>query len=79
MKLGYNELGYNEQTEHIWLVWVVLKEHFPGYNEQNPVITNKIWPKDNIFSYKNVKKWCFLLFWQTYFNFLVKPFNWICF
>jgi hypothetical protein len=20
VKLGYNELGYNEQTEHIWLV-----------------------------------------------------------
>ncbi len=44
-ELSYNELGYNEQTWHTWLVWVILRIHFLWYNEQNPVITNKIWPK----------------------------------
>ena len=42
VKLGNNELGYNEQNEHDWLVLVILMEIFLGYNEQNRVITNRI-------------------------------------
>ncbi len=34
--------GYNKQNEPNWLVLVILRVHFLGYNEQNPVITNKI-------------------------------------
>jgi len=44
-ELGYNELGYNEQNEFIWLVLVNLRKVPPSYNEQNLVITNKIWLK----------------------------------
>ena len=36
-----NELGYNEQNEHIWLVQVISLVYFHGYDEQNPVIMNK--------------------------------------
>ena len=42
VKLGNNELGYNEPNEHDWLVLVILMEIFLGYNEQNRVITNRI-------------------------------------
>ncbi len=42
VKLGYNELGYNEENETNWLVSLILRVQFLGYNEQNPVITNKI-------------------------------------
>jgi len=42
VKLGYNELGYNEENEPNWLVSLILRVQFLGYNEQNPVITNKI-------------------------------------
>ena len=54
VKLGYNELGYNEQNELKWLVSVILRVHFLGYNEQNSVITNKIgpnWPKSDILAH----------------------------
>ncbi len=45
VKLDYNELGYKEQNEVKWLVSVILTVYFLGYNEQNPVITNKNTPK----------------------------------
>ena len=56
VKLGYNELGYdelgynehpnyNEQNECNWLVSVIFREIFLYYNEQSPVITNKMCPK----------------------------------
>ncbi len=50
VKLGYNELGYNEQKKNNWLVQVIFMMVLPGYNEQNPVIMNKKRPKIGIFS-----------------------------
>ncbi len=48
VKLGYNELGYNEHSvitnKKIYLVGLGhFSDTFFGYNEQNPVITNKTW------------------------------------
>ncbi len=39
MKLGYNELGYNEHSvitnkKYNWLVQVIFMINLPGYNEQ---------------------------------------------
>ncbi len=54
VKLCYNELGYNDYSvitnKNNYLVGLVIfLINFPGYNEQNPVITNKILKKEQIF------------------------------
>jgi len=41
VELGYNEIGYNEQRGHTWLVSVNSLVYFPDYNEQTTVIMNK--------------------------------------
>ncbi len=43
IKLGCNELGFNEQKQtFIWFVKVIFMMVLPDYNEQIPVITNTI-------------------------------------
>ncbi len=36
------KLGYKEQIEHTWMLWVILRVYLPTCNEHNPVIMNKI-------------------------------------
>ena len=48
VKLGYNDLGYNElpliaNKTLLWLVQVTLPYYFPGYNEQNPGYNEQKW------------------------------------